>query len=57
MHRLFKKTSCHLIYISQFCMSVCVSVLTPETAIGTGIKLGTIDHHPLVSVIRALVMS
>ena len=36
---------------------MCVCFNSSETAIGTNIKLGTIDHHPVVSVIKVLVTS
>ena len=41
----------YLIYKAQFCLSVCLWVCvsvcfnSSETASGTSIKLGTIDHH------------
>ena len=44
-----------LIYNAQFCLWTCFN--SSETAIGTSIKLGMIDHHPEVSVIRVLVTS
>ena len=39
----------------QFCLCVCFN--SSETAIGTTIKLGTIDHHPVVSVQMVFVTS
>ena len=44
---------------SQICLSVCVFVCfnSSETAIGTTIKLGTINHHPVMGVTRLYVMS
>ena len=43
------------IYQAQFCPCVCFN--SSETALGTSIKLGTIDHHSMVSVIRVFVTS
>ena len=37
------------------CLSVCLN--SSETDRGTNIKLGTIDHHPVLSVISVFVMS
>ena len=48
-------TELYLIYKAQFCLCVCFN--SSETAIDTIIKLDTIDHHPVVSVIRVFVMS
>ena len=51
------------IHKAQFCLSVymyvclCVCFNFYETALGTSITLGTIDHHSVVSVIRVLVTS
>ena len=48
---------------NSVCLSVCLSVYVSvcfnsfETTRGTTIKLGTIDHHPVVSVIKELVTS
>ena len=51
-----------LIYKAQFCLSVCLPVCvsvclcvcfsSSETSTGTSIKLSTIDHHLVASVIR-----
>ena len=40
---------------SSVCLFVCFN--SSETAPRTSIKLDTIDHHPVVSVIRVLVRS
>ena len=40
---------------TRFCMCVCFN--SSETATSTSIKLGTIDHHPVVSVTRGFVTS
>ena len=40
---------------NSVCVSVCFS--SSETAKGTSIKLGTIDHFPVVSVTRGFVTS
>ena len=46
----------NLYYKVQFCL--CVSLFnSSETAGGRSTKLGTINHHPVVSVIRVLVTS
>ena len=45
----------HLIYIAQFGQSVCFN--PSETAGGTSNKLSTIDHHPVVSVVRVFVIT
>ena len=49
----------NLIYKVQFFLSVCLSVCfnSSETAIVTSIKLGTIDHHGVISVIKGFATS
>ena len=46
----------NLIYKAQFCLSVYLSVCfnSSETTRGTSIKLGTNDHHYVVSVIKGI---
>ena len=48
--------SIYLIYKAQFCLSVyvCVCFNSFKTAKSTVIKLGTIDHHLVVSVVRGI---
>ena len=46
----------NLIYEAQS-VGLCVCLNSSETATGTSIKLGAIDHHPAVSVIRVFVTS
>ena len=45
----------NLIHKAQFCVSVCFN--SSKTAIGTGIKLGVIDHHLVVNVVKVFMTS
>ena len=44
-----------VIYKAQFCLSVCFNF--SETSWDTSFKLATIDHHPVLSVIRVFMTS
>ena len=47
----YTSTVAYLYYKEQFCLQVSVCFNFSEITERTGIKLGTIDHHPEVSVI------
>ena len=60
-YKLIHANEKNLRYKVRFCLSVCVCLSVcfnfSGTAIGTSIKLSTIDHHPMVSAIRVFVTS
>ena len=44
-------------YIKRNSVWLCICFYSSETAISSSIKLGTVDHQPVVSVIRVFVTS